>query len=67
MKFQRLLIKALAPIVSIVLLLVGVILLRSQLWWAGTIVVLLALAVFIYSVRLLERSPRLPEEMDVLL
>ena len=67
MKFQRLLIKALAPIVSIVLLLVGVILLRSQLWWAGTIGGLLALAVFIYSVRLLERSPRLPEVMDVLL
>ncbi|MGE5642426.1 MAG: ArnT family glycosyltransferase [Byssovorax cruenta] len=66
MKPRRLLIKALAPIASIVLLLVGVILLRAQLWSLGTITVLLALVGFIYSIRLLESLPLVSEEMDVL-
>lgn len=66
MKSQRLLIKALAPIISIVLLLAGVISLRSQFWIAGTVCLLLALAGFIYSIRLLESLPFTPEELDVL-
>jgi hypothetical protein len=66
MKSQRLFVKALTPIASIVLLLVGVILLRAQFWCVGTIAILLTLAGFIYSIRLLESSPLSPEEMDVL-
>lgn len=66
MKSPRLLIKAVAPIASIVLLLVGVILLRAQLWSLGTITVLLALVGFIYSIHLLESLPLVSEEMDVL-
>jgi hypothetical protein len=42
MKPRHLLIEALAPIASIVLLPVGVILLRAQFWLPGTITALLA-------------------------
>lgn len=66
MKPQQLLAKALAPIVSIVLLVAGVILLRAQLWPAGTLCLVLALAGFAYSIRLLEKSPFTPEELDLL-
>ena len=63
---KRLLVKALAPVVSIVFLLAGVILLRAQIWAAGAICLLLALAGLIYSMRLLETLPFTSEEMDTL-
>ena len=66
MQHRRLLIKALAPIFSIVLLFVGVILLRARLWPAGTICLVLALIGFIYGMRLLEKSPLTTEELDTL-
>ena len=66
MKSQRLFIKALTPIVSIVFLLAGVILLRAQFWITGTSCFFLALFGFIYSIRLSETSPFTPEEMDAL-
>ena len=66
MKFQRVFIKALAPIVSIVFLLAGVVLLRAQFWMAGAGSLFLALAGFMYSIRLLEKSPFTSEEMDML-
>src|SRR5512139_761143 len=66
MGHRRLFVKALAPIVSIALLFIGVILLRAKLWPAGTICLLLALAGFIYGMRLLEKSPFTSEELDLL-
>src|SRR5215208_8154319 len=66
MKFQRVFIKALAPIVSIVFLLAGVVLLRAQFWMAGASCLFLALAGFIFSIRLLEKSPFTTEEMEML-
>ena len=66
MKSQRLFIKALAPIISIVFLLAGVILLRAQFWILGASCFFLALFGFIYSIRLSELSPFTPQEMDVL-
>src|SRR5512139_4245070 len=66
MGYRRLLVKALAPILSIVLLFISIILLRAKLWPAGTICLLLALAGFIYGMRLLEKSPFTPGEHDLL-
>ena len=66
MQYRRLLVKALAPILSIALLFIGVTLLRAKLWPAGTICLLLALAGFIYGMRLLEKSPFTSEELDTL-
>jgi 4-amino-4-deoxy-L-arabinose transferase-like glycosyltransferase len=66
MQHRRLFIKALAPILSIVLLSVSIILLRANLVPAGTICLVLALAGFIYGMRLLEKSPFTPEELEIL-
>jgi 4-amino-4-deoxy-L-arabinose transferase-like glycosyltransferase len=66
MQHRRLIVKALAPILSIVLLFVGVILLRAKLWPAGTVCLLLALVGFVYGMRLLEKSPFTQEELDTL-
>jgi hypothetical protein len=66
MQRRRLLFKALAPVLSILLLFVGVILLRDKLWPAGTVCLLLALVGFIAGMRLLEKSPFTPEEIEFL-
>ncbi len=66
MQHRRLLVKALAPILSIALLFIGVILLRAKLWPAGTVCLVLALVGFIYGMRLLEKSPFTPEELELL-
>lgn len=66
MKFPRLLIKAITPIVSIALTLAGIVQLRSQIWTAGAICLVLAMAGFVFSLRLLEKNPFTPEELEVL-
>jgi hypothetical protein len=66
MKHHRVLIKALTPILSIVLLFAGVILLRAKLWPAGIICLVLALLGFVYGMRLLEKSPFTSEEQEYL-
>ena len=66
MKPHRVLVKALTPVVSILLLFVGVTCLRAQLWTVGTVCLLLALAGFVYSMRLLEKSPLTSEELAAL-
>ncbi len=66
MKHQRLFVKAIAPILSVVLLLAGITLLRARFWAAGAGCLFFALAGFACSVRLLERSPFTSAEMEVL-
>ena len=66
MKHHRLFIKALTPILSVVLLLAGITLLRARFWAAGAGCLFLALAGFACSVRILERSPFTSVEMEVL-
>jgi 4-amino-4-deoxy-L-arabinose transferase-like glycosyltransferase len=66
MQHRRLLIKALTPILSIAILFIGVVLLRAKLWPAGTVCLILALIGFVYGMRLLEKSPLTPDELDVL-
>lgn len=66
MQHSRLLIKALAPVVSVVFLLAGIALLRAQFWMAGVGCLFAALAGLIYSMRLLEGSPFTSEEMEAL-
>jgi 4-amino-4-deoxy-L-arabinose transferase-like glycosyltransferase len=66
MSLPRLLLKASAPIFSIFLILAGIIQLRAQMWTPGIICVLLAMAGFIYSARLLEDRPFSDEEVETL-
>jgi hypothetical protein len=66
MQHRRLLFKALAPILSILLVFIGVILLPARLWPSGTICLILALVGFVYGMRQLEKSPFTPEELDIL-
>jgi 4-amino-4-deoxy-L-arabinose transferase-like glycosyltransferase len=62
----RLFIKAVTPIASILLLLAGIIQLRSQFWATGAVCTILAMAGFILSMRLLEHVPFTPEELESL-
>lgn len=62
----KLLIKAITPIASIFLILAGIVQLRAQIWTMGAICVLLAMAGFIFSMRLLERTPLTMEEFEIL-
>lgn len=64
MKFPGLFIKAVTPIVALVLAFAGIIQLRSQIWTAGAICIILAVGGFVFSMRLLEKSPFTPEELD---
>src|SRR5512138_433924 len=66
MSLPRSFIKAATPILSILLILAGILQLRAQLWVTGAICILLALAGFIFSIRLLERSPFNAEETEAL-
>ena len=66
MRHRRLFVKALAPILSIALLLIAIILLRAKFWPAGAVCLVLALVGFIYGMRLLENFPFTPEELDLL-
>src|SRR5688572_17601504 len=63
MKFPGLFIKAVTPIVALVFALAGIIQLRSQIWIAGAICIILAVVGFVFSMRLLEKSPFTPEEL----
>ncbi|HZM20634.1 MAG TPA: glycosyltransferase family 39 protein [Anaerolineales bacterium] len=64
MKFPGLFIKAVTPIVSMVLALAGVIQLRSQIWTVGTICLVLAVIGFVLSMRLLEQNPFSVEQLE---
>ena len=66
MSLPRLFIKASAPIFSIFLILAGIIQLRAQMWTLGILCILLAMAGFIYSARLLEDRPFSDEEVETL-
>jgi hypothetical protein len=66
MKFPYLFIKAVIPIISIVLALAGVIQLRSGIWTAGGIFIVLALAGFVLSIRRIEKNPCTAEELETL-
>src|SRR5688572_27029660 len=66
MKATRLFIKAITPIASIILILAGVIQLRAQFWATGAVCLLLAMLGFILSIRLLEKTPFTPEELEKL-
>ena len=66
MKFPYLFIKAVIPIISILLALAGVIQLRSGIWTAGGIFIVLALAGFVLSIRLIEKNPFTAEELETL-
>ena len=64
MKFPGLFIRAVTPIAALVLALAGIVQLRSQIWTLGIICILLAVVGFVFSMRLLEKSPFTPEEVD---
>jgi 4-amino-4-deoxy-L-arabinose transferase-like glycosyltransferase len=64
MNSTRLFIKAVTPIASIILILAGIIQLRAQFWVAGAICILLAMAGFILSMRLIENTPFTTEELE---
>ena len=66
MKFPYLFIKAVIPIISIVLALAGIIQLRSAIWTPGGIFIVLALAGFVLSIRLIEKSLFTAEELETL-
>ena len=66
MKFLILFIKALVPISSIALALAGIVQLRSQIWAAGTICIVLAIIGFVFSIRLLEKNPFALEELEAI-
>ncbi len=58
--------KAALPIASIFFILAGIVQLRAQAWTAGAICLVLAMAGFIGSIRLLENRPFSTEELDIL-
>jgi 4-amino-4-deoxy-L-arabinose transferase-like glycosyltransferase len=58
--------KATIPLVSILLIFAGLIQLRAQFWTMGAICLVLAMVGFIFSVRLLERSPFTVDEIETL-
>ena len=66
MTLPRLFLKAAAPIASIFLILAGIVQLRAQIWMAGGICVTLAMLGFILSIRLLEKAPFTPDEIETL-
>lgn len=66
MKSSQLFIKAATPIVSIAFALAGIIQLRTQSWTAGAICITLAVIAFMLSMRLLEKTPFTPDELETL-
>src|ERR1700752_946403 len=66
MSLPRLFIKATIPLASILLIFAGLIQLGAQFWTMGAICLVLAMVGFIFSVRLLERSPFTVDEIETL-
>ena len=66
MKLLQLFIKAATPIASIAFALAGIIQLRAQFWTAGAIFIGLAVIGFMLSMRLLEKTPFTPQELETL-
>ena len=66
MSLPRLFIKATIPLASSLLIFVGLVQLRAQIWTVGAICLVLAMFGFILSVRLLESSPFTIDELDTL-
>ncbi len=66
MNLARLFVKAITPIVSMFLILIGIIQLRAQVWTIGAICILLAMAGFVLGIRLLENTPFTAEEFEFL-
>ena len=66
MKFPGLFIKAVSPVASLALGATAIIQLRSQIWTSGAICLVLALAGLAFSLRLLEKNPFTPEEIESL-
>lgn len=64
MKVQGTFIKAIIPIISIVLALAGLIQLRGGNWIAGAVCITLAITSFVISIQLLEKRPITPEELE---
>src|SRR5688572_14076940 len=60
----RLFVKAITPIAFIILILAGIIQLRAQIWATGAVCLIFAMAGFIFSMRLLEKTPFTPEEVE---
>ncbi|HSL27962.1 MAG TPA: glycosyltransferase family 39 protein [Anaerolineales bacterium] len=65
MILPRLFVKATIPIISIFLILVGIIQLRAQIWTAGAICLILAMAGFMFGMRMFENSPFTAEESEI--
>ena len=66
MKLSGPFIKAVIPIISIVLALAGIVQLRSEIWMAGGICIALAVAGFVLSTQLVEKSSFSSEELETL-
>jgi 4-amino-4-deoxy-L-arabinose transferase-like glycosyltransferase len=66
MNSTRLFIKAVTPIGSILLILAGIVQLRSQFWATGAVCTILAMVGFILSMRLLENAPFTSDELETL-
>jgi 4-amino-4-deoxy-L-arabinose transferase-like glycosyltransferase len=60
----RLFARAITPIASIILMMAGIVQLRAQLLATGAVCLILAMAGFILSIRLLEKAPLAPEEVE---
>ena len=66
MKIPGLLIKAVIPIISIVLALTGIVQLRSGIWTAGGICIALAVAGFVFSTQMIEKNSFSSGELETL-
>jgi 4-amino-4-deoxy-L-arabinose transferase-like glycosyltransferase len=66
MKSSNPCIKAVTPLAAIALVISGVIQLRAQFLTTGAICIGLAMIGFVYSIRLLERTPFSPEQLETL-
>jgi 4-amino-4-deoxy-L-arabinose transferase-like glycosyltransferase len=66
MKSPGLFLKAATPVASIVLALAGILQLRAQFWVTGGICIGLAVIGFMTSMRLAEKTPFTPEQLDAL-
>jgi 4-amino-4-deoxy-L-arabinose transferase-like glycosyltransferase len=66
MKASGLFLKAATPMASIVLALAGILQLRAQFWVMGGIFIGLAMLGFMTSMRLAEKAPFTPEELETL-
>ncbi|MGE5249489.1 MAG: ArnT family glycosyltransferase [Bacteroidota bacterium] len=58
--------RAAAPVASVLLILAGVIQLRAEFWTSGAVCLLLGMAGIVYGLRLMDKSPFTPEEIETL-